>query len=711
MITYKSHRHGLLLQIFSLAIITCLQFNSSNSFTIDPLRTTHISKKQSIIKSTRPTLLKSSSNDVDKDTITTSTPASTLQIVLFGIGDLRTIDHGGLFNAIKNSNDDSSSSSTILPLVILDTKDTLSNMPMGRTHAFDNASILHSSLVSLQSNLKTKYGLDLHVCMDSNDNSSSAGKKGVVECLQNVIEQYTKENSQSSTSLDKIIIHSCDLGDVDNHLGYGPYGHLTEPQTINDANIATMMEIEIQGWDCQLRTKPWDDLSTKNINDFPSTYTDYEKIFIRNDKNNNVVNPLSSSSSSSLGESNVVGVTIPSMTEIPSMNDICGLLCTSLDMNPDDVQLTCNTGLYATHWGGLQTSSTLDEQTIVDVIDTFLGCDYEDDRGDQALANKFKWWNINSEKECQLKRNPQSLEHASMNWLMTGGIEKSISNTSSSRVKTENLIESELLTRYLAAPLLFGMVSSRYIWNAAEQIRQKNESPFDFFAAYRSSVNAMQSIVESREWHNLFAAKNLRMTNTKDEVDFDSVKYEYLRWHGFLCRYGIKTINTSKSSTVDEKEGIVLVHGFGASGSQWEKAIHELENSIDDKTNDRSIEAFAPDLMGFGQSQKPSLTYTQYLWEGYTADCVKEVGLGQRQWSKFAIGGNSIGGYTAMGAAADDTRSIDTTVSALGSTGSGKCQGLVLMNSAGRILTEEDINESEKTIAEVTVKDMLGLSR
>ena len=211
-------------------------------------------------------------------------------------------------------------------------------------------------------------------------------------------------------------------------------------------------DIVVQGWDCHLRESPWNDLS----NDFPSVFTDYEQLYVRNRQS---VNPIFEEN-----DTMPSGVTIPSMmNNLPTIEKICDLLCASLDMDKDDIAATGNTGLYATHWGGLDTS-TLNEECIVNVIDTFLGSAYEDSRGDDALVKKFKWW-TNDAKECKLKRNPQSLEHATLNWLMTGGVD----TTSTSSVKTENLIEGELLTRYISAPLLFGLVSSRYLWNRAEQ--------------------------------------------------------------------------------------------------------------------------------------------------------------------------------------------------------------------------------------------------
>jgi pimeloyl-ACP methyl ester carboxylesterase len=159
-----------------------------------------------------------------------------------------------------------------------------------------------------------------------------------------------------------------------------------------------------------------------------------------------------------------------------------------------------------------------------------------------------------------------------------------------------------------------------------------------------------------------------------------------------------------------KKEGIVFVHGFGASGSQWSKAIKSLSKYLPKELiGNETYEVVAPDLLGFGESEKPQLSYTQYLWESYVSSFVKEISVREKRWDAYIIGGNSIGGYTAMGVAADDTVPISdaiagvNAVSASGAPGTSRCTGLVLMNSAGRILNREEVEKTTGLDALVTV--------
>lgn len=187
-----------------------------------------------------------------------------------------------------------------------------------------------------------------------------------------------------------------------------------------------------------------------------------------------------------------------------------------------------------------------------------------------------------------------------------------------------------------------------------------------------------------------------------------------------------------------QKTAAVLVHGFGASGTQWEKCINEIEKqtATQNKKMDGCHEAgsssplfdvcLAPDLIGFGHNEKPAITYTQYLWSGFINDFLKEVVGVKENIDSVVIGGNSIGGYITMAAAADDTILPSSSAqhgtkpihSSLGAPGSGRVKGLALFNSAGRIETAEEINNKmpvdpnnnpirPKTIAEITAMNEL----
>jgi hypothetical protein len=293
--------------------------------------------------------------------------------------------------------------------------------------------------------------------------------------------------------------------------------------------------------------------------------------------------------------------------------------------------------------------------------------------GDEALVEQLKWW-CRGVEDVKLTRNNLSLEHSALDWMMTGG-SHGIEVRTSDKLKTENLIEGELLTRYLAAPLLFGLISPRLLLSKAHAaMRDSNKSFLDTMLPSilksRQSASVVKTVVEGREWHKLFAYKNSMINSGKD----GSLTIGYWRWHGFLCRY-VGHLLKDDNTNVMENQGIALVHGFGASGSQWLKAIEAMQKEVKDQ---QYIEALAPDLIGFGQSEKPSLTYTQYLWESYTLAFMKDIALGKRNWDSFTIGGNSIGGYTAMGAAADDSVTNANyqafKVTASGSNGTRKCR-------------------------------------
>jgi pimeloyl-ACP methyl ester carboxylesterase len=166
-------------------------------------------------------------------------------------------------------------------------------------------------------------------------------------------------------------------------------------------------------------------------------------------------------------------------------------------------------------------------------------------------------------------------------------------------------------------------------------------------------------------------------------------------------------------SSKDDKEGILLVHGFGASGTQWNKLMSELSQT----SALPAFQGLAPDLIGFGQSEKPAISYTSYMWDSQLMDFLKEIAVYRNQWRSFVTGGNSIGGFTSMSLAACDSAS-GKQLSSSGSSGTGLCSGLVLMNSAGPIKTREESeqetsskyeNWSPSTVAETTATGRLQI--
>lgn len=119
-----------------------------------------------------------------------------------------------------------------------------------------------------------------------------------------------------------------------------------------------------------------------------------------------------------------------------------------------------------------------------------------------------------------------------------------------------------------------------------------------------------------------------------------AMEQRYLRWHGWLVRYAIG------GSQDPSAPAVLLVHGFGASADQWDRVFEEFapsSTSSAEGTNTiergKGVKLLALDLVGFGHSAKPPLSFSQYSW----ADCARDVAL-RAGGGPFFIAGNSIGG-------------------------------------------------------------------
>lgn len=132
------------------------------------------------------------------------------------------------------------------------------------------------------------------------------------------------------------------------------------------------------------------------------------------------------------------------------------------------------------------------------------------------------------------------------------------------------------------------------------------------------------------------------------------MEQRYLRWNGWLVRYALGGTPDPSAPTA------LLVHGFGASSDQWDRVFEEFSPSKSNPSLSVSlsevgdsaavtvtaasgeapgVRLLALDLVGFGHSAKPPLSFSQYSW----ADCARDVAL-RVGGGPFFIAGNSIGG-------------------------------------------------------------------
>mmetsp|Transcript_26140 Transcript_26140/g.36859 ORF Transcript_26140/g.36859 Transcript_26140/m.36859 type:complete len:350 (-) Transcript_26140:244-1293(-) len=146
---------------------------------------------------------------------------------------------------------------------------------------------------------------------------------------------------------------------------------------------------------------------------------------------------------------------------------------------------------------------------------------------------------------------------------------------------------------------------------------------------------------------------------TNDRLPWIEQGYGTWKWKGHEINY-VEMGDPSKPA-------LLLIHGFGASSYHFRYNIPIL-------ARDHHVYAF--DMLGFGLSSKPIQEYTAEVWKDQAVDFVREV-IGK----PVTISGNSLGGFTALYAAATEKDLIN---------------GCVLLNAAGRF-KDQAVEEEEET--------------
>ncbi|KAL4327676.1 hypothetical protein AHAS_Ahas13G0123900 [Arachis hypogaea] len=191
--------------------------------------------------------------------------------------------------------------------------------------------------------------------------------------------------------------------------------------------------------------------------------------------------------------------------------------------------------------------------------------------------------------------------------------------------------------------LSLGIISRRSVhYEAIKYERERNAgfiSPFGYSA---TTIAGAVDAVCSKEWYWLMALRN--------QTNNDGIHSTRMwKWNGFLIQY-----------TVAGNDGpaVVLVHGFGAFAEHYRDNINGLAGA--------GNRVWAITLLGFGNSEKPNIVYTELLWAELLRDFIVDV-VGE----PVHLVGNSIGGYFV------------SIVSCLWSV---LVKSVVLINSAGNVV-------------------------
>ena len=124
----------------------------------------------------------------------------------------------------------------------------------------------------------------------------------------------------------------------------------------------------------------------------------------------------------------------------------------------------------------------------------------------------------------------------------------------------------------------------------------------------------------------------------------EGVKSEYVDAGGYRLHYLEALPANGEAGTP-----LLLIHGLGAKAEDWSAMIAPLAA--------QGFHVYAPDLLGYGRSPKPDVSYSISMEEVSVVEFMKAVHL-----SRADVGGWSMGGWIAMKLAADHPALVDRLI-------------------------------------------------
>ena len=124
----------------------------------------------------------------------------------------------------------------------------------------------------------------------------------------------------------------------------------------------------------------------------------------------------------------------------------------------------------------------------------------------------------------------------------------------------------------------------------------------------------------------------------------EGVKSEYVDADGYRLHYLEALPANGETGTP-----LLLIHGHGAKAEDWSAMIAPLAAQV--------FHVYAPDLLGYGRSPKPDVSYSISLEEASVVEFMKAVHV-----TRADVGGWSMGGWIAMKLAADHPALINRLI-------------------------------------------------
>lgn len=263
------------------------------------------------------------------------------------------------------------------------------------------------------------------------------------------------------------------------------------------------------------------------------------------------------------------------------------------------------------------------------------------------------------------------------------------------RLAPKHFFRGEVLSGLLAPLVAEGMISKRLLLHPHLLLDQQHprDRPLPLNLLLRripllsslSPPSPLEQEARRKDWHQLLASSSAGLggegTSRGDKPQW---RLSFTYWRGYLQRVAFMR-SDGRGNEEDSRPVALLVHGFGGSVDQYTELARHLLAS-------RRFKAVAAlDSLGFGWSEKPPLSFNQYLWRDQVVDAVRML-ADDLAANRFVFMGNSIGGYTASSAAAFLSREEVRRTS-------GEridCVGLVLFNPSGEVLDVSSPSTSEK---------------